>query len=327
MSQNPEYDIVIVGAGIAGLLAAHRLQESGRRVLLVEKSRGLGGRMATRYREKARFDHGAQYFSAQSPEFQAIVEQWRELGLVTPWFYGLEHPDDPQKGHPRYVCPTGMNRIGKHLAEGLEIRCKTRIERTHTGGTWKLVTDTGETLLAPWLLLTAPVPQSLELLADSAERLPPGDLAALRAVSYDPCLCAMLSFHGEGGVPGFGGVAPDHKDIHWVADNRKKGVSEAPSVTVHSSGTFAHTYWDSPDHIRAPLLVEAARPYFTGSVADVSVHRWKFSLVLQGYPDSCYFAPDLRLALAGDAFGGAKIEGAALSGLAAAQAIREATTS
>ena len=51
---------VIVGAGIAGLLAARRLRTAGCDVLVLEKSRGFGGRMATKRVGAAVFDQGAQ---------------------------------------------------------------------------------------------------------------------------------------------------------------------------------------------------------------------------------------------------------------------------
>ena len=41
-------DVVIVGGGIAGLVAARELVASGLRVIVLEKGRGVGGRMATR---------------------------------------------------------------------------------------------------------------------------------------------------------------------------------------------------------------------------------------------------------------------------------------
>ena len=41
-------DIAVIGAGIAGLVCAQQLSQAGYSVVVVEKSRGLGGRLATR---------------------------------------------------------------------------------------------------------------------------------------------------------------------------------------------------------------------------------------------------------------------------------------
>ena len=101
-------DILIVGAGISGLIAAERLLEnSDKTVLLIDKSRSPGGRMATRQFEHGRFDHGAQFFTARSDSFKEMVQKWVENGWVFPWF---------SRKHPRYASVHGMNQLPKHLA-------------------------------------------------------------------------------------------------------------------------------------------------------------------------------------------------------------------
>ena len=56
------FDVAVVGAGMAGLSAARALVDAGRSVVVFDKGRGIGGRMATRRLGAAVFDHGAQYF-------------------------------------------------------------------------------------------------------------------------------------------------------------------------------------------------------------------------------------------------------------------------
>ena len=43
--------IGIIGAGIAGLTAGRQLARHGHEVIVLEKSRGYGGRLSTRYSE------------------------------------------------------------------------------------------------------------------------------------------------------------------------------------------------------------------------------------------------------------------------------------
>ena len=54
-------EIAIVGAGIAGLSCARKLQQAGHEVIIVDKSRGLGGRLATRRLAGTHADHGVCY--------------------------------------------------------------------------------------------------------------------------------------------------------------------------------------------------------------------------------------------------------------------------
>jgi renalase len=67
--------VAVIGAGFAGLTAARELANAGLAVTIIEKSAGLGGRMATRHTSSLAFDHGAQYFAARVPEFVALVSQ------------------------------------------------------------------------------------------------------------------------------------------------------------------------------------------------------------------------------------------------------------
>ena len=64
-------DIAIVGAGIAGLAAGRVLHDAGHRVQVFDKSRSTGGRLCTRRGEGWQADHGAQYFTARHPDFDA----------------------------------------------------------------------------------------------------------------------------------------------------------------------------------------------------------------------------------------------------------------
>ena len=68
-------DVLVIGAGMAGLIAAAELRRAGRRVLVLDKSRGGGGRLASRRIDGATFDHGAQFITTRDPRFADLIEQ------------------------------------------------------------------------------------------------------------------------------------------------------------------------------------------------------------------------------------------------------------
>ena len=113
--------VAIVGAGLAGLMAGRTLAEAGHEVVLLDKGRSPGGRLATRRIGAATLDHGAQFFTVRSEAFAARVDRWEADGLVRVWCRGFEVED----GHPRYAVRGGMNALAKHLATGLDVRCST----------------------------------------------------------------------------------------------------------------------------------------------------------------------------------------------------------
>ncbi|MEZ5507972.1 MAG: NAD(P)-binding protein [Gammaproteobacteria bacterium] len=126
--------IAIIGAGLSGLSLARMLQVHAE-VTLFEKSRGLSGRMATRRAESYCFDHGAQYFTARTPAFQHFIQPLIEAGVVERWHARYVKFDGEQvverknwmDDEPRYVFVPGMNRIGQHCSQGLNIQLNTRI--------------------------------------------------------------------------------------------------------------------------------------------------------------------------------------------------------
>lgn len=110
--------------------------------------------------------------------------------------------------------------------------------------------------------------------------------------------------------------------IQWISDNYRKGISpEVPSVTIHSTSNFADEYWDSDDSVRIPILLDAASEYLGAEVLSYQGHRWGFSQPKASFREEAYVAPGLRLAIAGDGVAGGRVEGAALSGLAAGKAL------
>ena len=67
-SPHSSADVVVVGAGIAGLNAAHHLAEAGLDVVVVEADERVGGRIQTDEVDGFRLDHGFQLYNPAYPE-------------------------------------------------------------------------------------------------------------------------------------------------------------------------------------------------------------------------------------------------------------------
>ena len=85
--------IAIIGAGLSGLVLARRLA-SRADVRVFEKSRGPGGRAATRRVGDYSFDHGTQFFTARTRPFRAFLEPLRAAGVVADWPARFAELDD-----------------------------------------------------------------------------------------------------------------------------------------------------------------------------------------------------------------------------------------
>ena len=318
-------EILIVGAGLAGLMAARIIQEKGIDTILVDKGRSVGGRLATRRIGPGRADHGAQFFTVRSPEFQSYVDGWLTEGLVFPWSTGWSSgsiDSTPSDGYPRYAVRDGMNALAKHLAQGLETHVDVRLTSvTPTDTGWQAQTDSGQSYTSRALLMTPPVPQSLTLLADGGATLSNEDQTALAKIAYAPCVAALLWVDGPVDLPEPGALQRPDDPISWIADNQRKGISpDARLITVHAAPDYSRTLWDTPQAEALALLTESVQPFFTPTTTliEAQLKRWRYALPTELHPDRTLVATDLPpLVFAGDAFGGPRVEGAALSGLTA----------
>jgi renalase len=321
--------VVVLGAGAAGLTAAHQLV-ADHRVVVIDKGRGVGGRMATRRLGAATFDHGAQFVTTHSTEFAEEVTRWCDAGVAQPWYRGRVGPDgaDDHDGHVRYRGATSMNAVAKHLAEGLDVRRSTRATAISVrDDAWVVDLDGREELQADAVVVTAPVPQALELLDAGSTAVAADDRRALERIEYEPCLAVMVRLDGPAGLPEPGAVAPDDGPLDWVADNQAKGISSEPALTLHPGAAASAALWDEPDEDVVAEVLAAAQAFTARPLVALehSVQRWRYARPSVSHPDRHLVLSGLPpLVLAGDAFGEPKVEGAVRSGASAASAVREA---
>ena len=317
---------VVVGAGLSGLVAARKLEEAGVRVTVLEKEDKVGGRMRTDLLGGGVFDHGAQFFTVRDDRFEALVEGWLSAGVAEVWARGFADASGQKQedGYPRYKGTHGMTAVAEHLARGLDVRTgskATGLEANPRG--WKVVA--GElTYSADALVLATPVPPALRLIDNQGVSLPAGVRRALEGIGYDPCIAVLALLDGPGSVPEPGGVQIGDDPLFWVADNRKKGISETPAVTIHAGPGFSRAHADHDDATAAGLLLNEARDYVGAEIQATAVYRWEYSWVVDPHEEPFVFVEGPPpLVLCGDAYAGPKVEGAVLSGLATAERLLE----
>jgi hypothetical protein len=326
----PPRRVAIVGAGLSGLMAAGDLRARGLDVVLFDKGRSPGGRLATRRIGDARLDHGAQFFTVRSAAFGAHVREWIDAGVVYEWCRGFTDGDGNQAGdgggdgHPRYAVHGGMNSLAKHLARDLDVRCDSLVFSLHRDeGThpWEVKLDDSSVHHADALIVTCPLPQTFSLLVSAEVAMP----EALWRTDYDRTLSLLAVLDRPSAVPAPGGVQIDPA-FTFVADNHAKGISLLPAVTVHANPEWSEAHWDDDPVTAHDALVELARPYLGDAViVESQLKRWRFATPRRIWPDAHWSPDDLpSLAVAGDAFAGPRVEGAALSGLSAAAAVAAA---
>ena len=312
-------DIVVVGAGLSGLTAARLLQEKGHNVVVLDKGRGLGGRMATRRitapdGSVALFDHGAQFFTVRDQQFQKLVDEWITNGVVREWCRGFGTDD----GHPRYVVNSGMAALTKLIAQGLDVRTSTlvfAVKPCDTAPTkWTVVIDDNSRIDCDAVIMTCPLPQSYSLTVTTGVELPQD----LLLTDYDRTIGLLAVLDGPSAVPAPGGLQNPDDVFSWIGDNQAKGISEIPAITFHANPAWSSAHWDDSLEDGLALITQAAQKYLgNAQIVTSEYKKWRFATPRKLWPEPFFAARSL--VFAGDAFAGPKVEGAVLSGLKSAE--------
>lgn len=336
------FDVVVIGAGMAGLVCAQQLVQAGYSVVVIEKSRGLGGRVATRRLHDTSADHGTSDLKPQGELLGHFVQLLRDRQILQVWTDTVHrlHPTNQLKADNsslHYVAPAGITAIAKFLATGLEIWRSHRVQALSlkiSDRHWHLTLEAAAKsieLTAKAVVVAIPAPQALTLLEPLADTvLPAVWLENLRSVTFDPCLSVIAGYPARSHpAPNWQAVTLiDDPYVKWIGlDSSKRQTAPSSLVFVlHSSAEFAQQHLTTSDLNPAgfQMLVQAAKRLvpWLHTPAWLQVHRWRYA-----FPrctlSARYLSPDTSLPLvcSGDWCGGSQVEGAMLSGLAAAEKI------
>jgi renalase len=328
--------VVVVGAGLSGLAAAGTLRAAGLTVRLFEKSRGLGGRLATRRVEGDRYDHGAAFLAVRDPAFRLAVDPLVASGLLRPWADRVHRwvdgrllaPTLAGDGVRRFASEAGMSAVAGALAR--EAGLETSIERdarvtslSSVGPRWRLTVEragTLESVDADALVVALPAPQAATLARTAGDAISPSMMATLDQVAYDPCLALMASYDLPS--PTWRAISAEEGPLSWAGCESSKRPSSRVLLSVHASPAFSLTHRDSTDEVAAQAMLTSL-----GSMLGEAwlrpvrwdLKRWRYARPVRLAPSRCLISESPPVVFCGDWAVAPRAEGAWLSGLAAAE--------
>jgi predicted NAD/FAD-dependent oxidoreductase len=327
-----ETNVLLIGAGITGLTAGRTLHEQGKAVHLLDKGRGMGGRLATRWLGtpediRGRWDHGAQFVTLRSSDLKEKLESWGALDVLEDWIPSHSTPDIMRR-RPR----DGMNAFAKAVAGNVPVTRSIRIVKlSPTAKGWMATADSGETFEAPVCICTLPTPQLIDLIEASSLSLQDSIWETLRSVQYERTLTLLAELEAPANLPSPGYLRTESSGLlETLIDNQQKGISIAPTLTAHARPAFSLEWYDRDRETAASVLRAAVCECIDQPVKSVQIHGWKFAKAISRIP-----APYLELTdglyAAGDSYQAGddsipadhppRIESAMLSGLAVAKAV------
>jgi len=304
--------VIVIGAGVSGLVCARKLQSAGVGVRVLEKSRSLGGRSASRQFEGAVIDTGAQYLSLGCESLLTEVQCLLGPNLCEIDLPLLDERMQVRPGGSRYFHREGNNRLGKALAQGLQVELEHQVTRIETGDRRVLV----DGMECDAVVLSAPWTQSAALLGFETGTI------------YEPCLTAAFAYEGPPSGPGhivYGLMGTDA--LAWSAcENAKRGrvPDDLTMMIAQASPDFSVENFDQPPETWGAELremIEMRWEIDPSRFRSQFTHRWKFSRRMapsggvDQLPAGCF--------VAGDSVCESRVESVWQSGASTAEAVMD----
>ena len=319
----------IIGAGMAGLTCAQRLSHTHSHISLWEKSRGIGGRMAQRRWESTRFDHGAQYLQAKSPEFQQQLSQWQQQGHLQAWPSHIStlatHRSQQPPQPAAYVGVPGMTAPLKPTLDQVQIRYQTRITRVQRlSQGWQLWDEQQQQYnYYDTLILAIPAPQAVPLLQPVS-----AFASAVSEVEIQAIWAAMLHFDTPLPLAEQCAFIDEDPRLRWFGHNHSKPQrGDADSWILHGRVDWSEQHTELDKHQAAQQLWQAFQQHLqlTTSPTHLMGHLWRYGHVTRPLGEAFLWDAEQRLGVCGDWCLGNNAESAFLSGTALAEYLLSST--
>jgi predicted NAD/FAD-dependent oxidoreductase/deoxyribodipyrimidine photolyase len=309
--------VAVIGAGLTGVVAARGLEHHGHQVLVFEKSRGVGGRTATRRDERRQWDHGAPAFEVTAPWLRPRIAEWVRLGVVEPWQPTVARAESgtrtPMKSpfHEHVIATGGMSAFAKHLAAGLDIRAATTIDRVvyERGEHWLQRADGPR--LGPFdaVIVTAPPAQSAALLREVTPIA-----SCIASIPMAPRWVALAAYAKSTGP----------EDVLVFDDDALAFATrvEAPGGscwTLRATEAWSRAHLeDSPEAVAAALGARFAEHSGFGAPTSAVGHRWRYAFAERTPIARALVDERVSVVVAGDWSAGYGVEAALRAGREAA---------
>ena len=278
MSTDDESRLCIVGAGLAAAGMADALSDRSVSVTVLEKSRGVGGRAATRRRDGCRYDHGANYIKDSDERTRELLQSLGADGLVDidapVWPFDAEGTisESQRPESHKWTWEAGITQLAKRLFDrtNADIRKETRVDTLEEGQSGWTISDTDGATHGPFdaVVLTPPAPQTADLLQATELLDGDDDLAAatdaVDQVPYRTIRSLMLHYPFEIDPPYYALVNDDRDhDIGWLArESCKPGHIPAGEelLVVQMAPDWSTANYDMPlDDAASEAAMKAAQ--------------------------------------------------------------------
>jgi predicted NAD/FAD-dependent oxidoreductase len=293
------FDFIIVGAGISGSYAASKLNEHNSSVLILEKSRGIGGRCSTKPILNNIADYGCQYINPKTKMVKSIFEDLEMKKVVK--------AIELTSGKKVYISPYGMNKIPQYFSLSVPVLTNTKVTKIVKKTSYWMIKTNVDTFKCRNLISSIPTPQNLILFKDSKLEINYKNIPLIDYKSF--FTITFISNSKNHNI-----ISNPNENFSWICNNTLKGLRNKSNVLTVNTSTFLTKKLLELKKNQIKIRIEKKlRMMGMNNLINLSIHFWKYAYSDNASEIDNYWDSQFNLGLCGDSFGMGKIDGAITS--------------
>ena len=313
-------NIAIIGSGISGLSFA-KIFKKKVSIEIFEKSRGVGGRMATRRAYPYKFNHGAQYFKIKNSNFGDFLKPLINNKIIRPW--NANYVEIKNKvvikrekwnyDTKHYVGYPKMSSVAKFISKDSVIKFSCKIVRIYKKSDGWYLYDSDKIFYGPydWIVCTMPPKQAIELLPLNFKYF---DI--IKNIKMRSCFSLMLGFNKNKEIK-YDAALFKEDDLQWVSSNKTyENNNSFTNILINSSYDFAEKNIDSSINTISNYLVQKASENTNVDLTDFkhkALHFWRYAMSDNRNKFGSFIDEELKIIVCGDWCINGNVESAFLS--------------
>jgi renalase len=300
------YKIAIIGAGLSEMNCAYQLSKFAD-VTVFEKSRGFGGRMATKSIGEFQFDHGAQFFTVQTKVFQEFIDTFEEKGIIQPWEanfieinnYKIEKNRKWDKDYKHYVAVPKMSSLCRYLGQNINVQLNIKINKlVKLNRKWQVISDESCLGIFDWLIIAIPPQQSIEILPNSFNYI-----EQINSYKMQPCFSLIIVLKNSLELDWDVAIVKN-SDLSWISINNTKPLRnfQCSIVSLSTNNWATENIEKDTEYIKNSLLLELQK-LLRQNIHEpmmMNIHIWKYANIKKQYGMQSIIDYKSRLGICGD---------------------------
>ena len=293
------YDVIIIGAGLSGSFIARKINRSGFKTMLIEKSTTIGGRFSTKSVGEGIADYGCQYLSPKSIDLSNLIEELENKYIIK--------KTKINDSNNTYVAPYGMNKIPQYLSLGINTILNQKVvSLKKEKSNWIVKTNAYE-IKSRSIILTMPINQVNKLIEPFKNII-----GALPNPKYESFFTSTFQCNKQ--------INSDiiRSDINapWICNNSQKGLLNNKNIfTINFSNDFSNKLLGLNQDQRHNMINQQLKHLGFNSYSNLSLHFWKYAFSKEQNNPSHFFDKDEMLGICGDSFSVGQADGAIVSAI------------